>query len=95
MGGSVPADTIRAITEDAAAVTGIDASEVEIITAKAATWTDGSLGCPEPGMMYTQALVDGYQVIVRVGDQELDYRVGGGGEFRICEEGSGESGSES
>ena len=41
----------------------------------AVTWNDGSLGCPEPGMFYTQALVDGYHVILQAGDEELDYRV--------------------
>jgi hypothetical protein len=30
-------------------------------------WNDGSLGCPEPGMMYTQALVNGYWLIIEAG----------------------------
>lgn len=87
MSGNVPADILQAISEDAAAVTATEISDVEVVMAKAVTWNDGSLGCPEPGMMYTQALVDGYQVVVRAADQELDYRVGRNGEFRICEGG--------
>jgi hypothetical protein len=27
----------------------------EVVSAKAVTWSDGSLGCPEPGKLYTQA----------------------------------------
>jgi hypothetical protein len=36
-------------------------------------------------MFYTQALVDGYQVVIDTGEEELDYRVGSGGSFRLCE----------
>ncbi len=33
------------------------------LTAKEAVeWPDGSLGCPVPGMMYTQAIVPGYKL---------------------------------
>ena len=83
---SVPADILQAISQDAANVTATDVSEVEVIMAKAVTWNDGSLGCPEPGMLYTQALVDGYQVVLRVADRELDYRVASSGDFRLCED---------
>ncbi len=40
----------------------IDANEIELVEAQFVTWPDGALGCPEPGMMYTQALVPGYRV---------------------------------
>ncbi len=91
MSGSVPGEILQAISEDAASVTATDVSAVEVIMAKAVTWNDGSLGCPEPGKMYTQALVDGYQVVLKVADQELDYRITSGGDFRICEDGGGGS----
>ena len=87
MSGNVPADILQTISQDAATVTATDVSDVELVMAKAVTWNDGSLGCPEPGMMYTQALVDGYQVVVRAADQEFDYRVGRSGAFMICEGG--------
>ncbi len=66
--------------------------EVEVLSAASVRWNDGSLGCPEPGRSYTQAVVDGYRVIVRVRDLELDYRVNGRGRFRICQWGGGRSG---
>ena len=59
--------------------------KVVVTKAEAVTWPDGSLGCPEPGMFYTQALVDGYWIVVEAGGQALDYRVSGGGNFRICD----------
>jgi len=92
MTGEVPAVILAELVADAAQRTATEAGAVEVLQAEAVTWNDGSLGCPEPGMFYTQALVDGYQVILKAGDEELDYRVGAGGGFRICEGGGRPSG---
>lgn len=56
-----------------------------IVTAKAMTFNDGSLGCPKPGQAYTQALVDGYQIVVEVDGARYDYRSPGGDSVRLCE----------
>ena len=84
-GVALPPEITDPIVADAATRLGVDPSEVTIVDAHAETWSDGSLGCPQPGMMYTQALVDGYQVIVEANGTQLDYRVGGQGGFRLCE----------
>jgi hypothetical protein len=44
--------------------------DARVVEARPVTWSDGALGCPEPGMMYTQALVDGYRIILETGDGE-------------------------
>jgi hypothetical protein len=85
--GEVPDEVLEPILADAAERTGVPAGEIEVVQAEQVTWPDGSLGCPEPGQMYTQALVDGYQVVLDAGGEELDYRVGSGGSFRLCEGG--------
>ena len=90
--GEVPADVLADLVADAAERTATEPDAVEVIQAEAVTWNDGSLGCPEPGMFYTQALVDGYHVILQAGDEELDYRVGAQGGFRLCESGGRPSG---
>lgn len=82
---ALPPEITDPIVADAATRLGVDPSKVTIVDAHAETWSDGSLGCPQPGMMYTQALVDGYQVIVEANGTQLDYRVGGQGGFRLCE----------
>ena len=89
----VPEDLLTAILADAAQRAGVSADDIEVTSADAVTFTDGSLDCPEPGMMYTQALVDGYRVVVDVSGEELDYRVGSGGSFRLCEGGGTGTGS--
>lgn len=84
MPGAVPADVLDDVVTAAAAEAGVDPADVTLVSAEPVTWGDGSLGCPQPGMMYTQALVDGYQVVVKAGGEELDYRVGNG-QVRLCE----------
>lgn len=49
------------------------------------TWTDGSLGCPQPGMMYTQALVPGHQLVLEVDGTLASYHAAEGKPFRYCE----------
>lgn len=85
-GSTLPASITDPVVADAAARLGVDPSAVKIVTAEARTYGDGSLGCPRPGEMYTQAVVDGYQVIVEVDGSRLDYRGSGPGRFRICED---------
>jgi len=81
---SVPADLLALLKADAAQKANIDASQVEVISARAVTWNDGSLGCPKPGVMYTQALVPGYQVILSAGGAQYTYHTGRGTSFVEC-----------
>jgi len=69
---------------DAARRTGLDASALQVARAERVTWADGSLGCPQPGVMYTQALVPGHRIRIVAGRQTLDYHAGLSGEPRLC-----------
>ena len=69
--------------EQVSDLSSIPADQLIVESQEEVTWNDGSLGCPEPGMMYTQALVDGYRVIIRAGDKTYDFR-GTGTDFRLC-----------
>jgi hypothetical protein len=84
--GEVPADLLEAILEDAEARTGIEAAKMDLLRAEAVTWNDGSLGCPQPDVMYTQAPVDGYWVVLQAKGKELDYRAAQSGYFSPCEQ---------
>ena len=75
---------IRTVSDDAARRSGVYASRVRILEAGAVTWSDGSLGCPEPDRMYTQALVPGYRIRVDAGGQQFDYHAGTRGTWRLC-----------
>ena len=75
---------IRTVSDDAARRSGVAASQVRVLEAGAVTWSDGSLGCPEPDRMYTQALVPGYRIRVEAGGQQFDYHAGARGTWRLC-----------
>lgn len=73
-----------AVLADAAKRTGIDRTALVVQSAEEVTWADGSLGCPAPGMNYTMALVPGYRIRVRAGEQLLDYHASRRGSFMLC-----------
>jgi hypothetical protein len=77
---------IEQVIAEAASGAGVDPSAVRVVTAEAVTWSDGSLGCPEPGMMYTQALVPGYRVVVEVDGEERHFHASQSGDFAFCED---------
>jgi hypothetical protein len=83
--GEVPQALLEQILTNAADLADVDIEEIEVLRAEAITWNDGSLGCPEPGMMYTQALVEGYHVVLRAAGDELDYRATAEGDYLLCE----------
>jgi len=90
MKGRVPQAILDAILKEAAALAKVSREQLVIVRAQSVIWSDGSLGCPEPGMMYTQALVNGYWVIVEAAGKNYDFRVGSGGSFRLCPPGQGQ-----
>jgi hypothetical protein len=77
------------ILEEAALLAKIRRDDLVIVRAESVVWNDGSLGCPEPGMEYTQALVNGYWVVISGANQTYDFRVSRDGSFRLCPAGRG------
>ncbi len=82
--GPVPAELLDKIRKDAAQRAGAESGEATIIRAEAMVFNDGSLGCPEPDTMYTQAQVEGYWVVLELAGQSYDYRATRRGYFRLC-----------
>jgi hypothetical protein len=69
---------------DTAQREGVPPDQVVIAAWSPVTWTDGSLGCPAEGMSYTQALVEGELLILRVGGALFQYHARSGGPFAYC-----------
>ena len=55
-------EPVRSAIDDLAERIGVAADAIEVAEATYVTWPNGALGCPEPGMAYTQALVPGYRI---------------------------------
>lgn len=55
-----------------AAQVGLNPDEVQLKQVERVTWPDGALGCPQPGQMYAQMLVEGYRVALEGGGQQAE-----------------------
>lgn len=53
---------------------GVAPETLQVLTAESVEWSDTSLGCPQPGMMYAQVITPGWRVIL-VTDQGQQYEV--------------------
>lgn len=80
----LPATHWAALLSDLGA-RGVATDGLEVVSARAVSWPSGALGCPMPGMAYTQMITDGYQVVVRAGGKTYDYRYGMSANPRLCE----------
>ena len=56
---------------------GVDAGDIQVVRVEEVTWRDGSIGCPRPGHMYTQALVPGQLVELTVNGTTYEFHQGG------------------
>lgn len=81
---SVPRAVRRAVVADAAKRFNVAESAVVLVRAEQVTWSDGSLGCAEPGGIYTQALVPGYLIVARTDAGELAYHTDSRALARSC-----------
>ncbi len=70
---------------DLAARLSVDRAAIEFLAYEPVTWRDGSLGCPQPDMMYTQATIDGYVVQLRHNGQTYNYNGADGGDPFLCQ----------
>jgi hypothetical protein len=85
----VPEAILGPILNEAAKLANVPPQQLVIVRAEAVVWNDGSLGCPEPGMEYAQALINGYWVVIKATGKVYDFRAGRDGSFRLCPEGCG------
>ena len=81
---AIPVEVRRAVVADAAKRFKVAQNAVVLTRAEQVTWPNGALGCPEPGTMYTQALVPGFRVLAKTTGGELLYHVDTLGNTRSC-----------
>lgn len=79
-----PTHVVQAV-DDLAATLDVDAGEVEVVAVQEVTWRDGSRGCAQPGMTYTQALIDGSRITLRAAGRTYEYHSGGSQPPSRCE----------
>jgi len=77
--------------EDLASRLNIPLEQTSISGAIQVTWRSGALGCPKPGMNYTDALVPGVLIMVKVGNVPYRYHASPGGKPFHCPDSMAES----
>jgi len=70
---------------DLAGRLGVPSGEITVAKETSVTWRNGSLGCPKEGMMYTQALVEGSLIVLRVDGTNYQYHSAKGRAPFLCE----------
>lgn len=67
---------VEAAIEDLVEHLGVEPADITVVSYEEVTWPDGSIGCPEPGMSYTQALVPGSRLVLEADGVEYAYHAG-------------------
>ena len=70
--------------QDLAQRLGLELDDVSISGSTPVIWRSGALGCPKPGEQYTQALVKGQLLMLRVGNTAYRYHAIPTGEPFYC-----------
>ncbi len=79
-----PADIMSAITTDLSERLGAPLAEIQVVSVDPMTWNDGSLGCPQPGQSYLQALTPGMRVVMQHAGKSYEYHAASRGNFVYC-----------
>jgi hypothetical protein len=74
-----------------AAELGVSPDEVTVLSSEPVEWSDASLGCPEPGMMYAQVITPGYRFVLQAQGQEYEVHTDRTGQnVVLCQPGEGD-----
>lgn len=71
---SAPSEIIDAVRQDLSRRTRIESDRLKIVETSRQTWSDGCLGLAQPDELCTQALVEGWRVVLADGDRTWIYR---------------------
>jgi len=84
VGGDWLTEQVATAVADVAARTGVDADSVTVTQASTVNWSDGSVGCPEEGRSFTQAIVPGILILLEADGEIYRYHGRDGGNVFHC-----------
>jgi hypothetical protein len=64
---------------------GISVNRIVVVKAIGVVWPDSGLGCPQPGMHYTQVLTEGYLIHLEVNSKTYEYHANRDTRVFLCE----------
>ena len=71
--------------EDLAQRLSIPITQIIVLDARVVTWSNSSLGCPQPGMLYADVLTPGYLILLSADGEYYEYHAGKGSDVFYCE----------
>jgi len=71
--------------DDLARRLSISTTQINVVDAKEVTWSNSSLGCPQPGMGYADVLTPGYMIVLSTNGQDYEYHAGKSSDIFYCE----------
>jgi hypothetical protein len=80
----VPRAIIEKIKADLAQKFGVNADKIRVVEARAITWQDASLGCPQPDMAYAQVITPGYWFLLEANGQSYPYHTDQNEQIVLC-----------
>jgi hypothetical protein len=66
----IAAELVRLTREAVARETDLPARRVQLISVEAVVWTDSTLNCPPPDAQPVAMTIDGYRILLRVGERD-------------------------
>jgi hypothetical protein len=75
---------VAAAVADLASRLGISPQEIQTVEIEATEWSDASLDCPEPGMLYIQVITPGFRIVLQARDQSYNYHTDAGTRIVLC-----------
>ncbi|MCJ7621732.1 MAG: hypothetical protein MUP64_16130 [Anaerolineae bacterium] len=89
---SLPYEARRVVQmakEDLARKLDLSISEISVISVESVDWSDTSLGCPQPGMMYAQVITPGFLIVLEAMGQTYDYHTDENSSVVLCQKVAG------
>jgi hypothetical protein len=81
---NLPASVVDPVVAEIARLANVSIDQVTVRSAEPVTFPDAGLGCPQPGMAYTQVMTDGFKVVAEAGGTTYDFRGTAADLFRRC-----------
>jgi len=75
---------IQLAQKDLARRLGLAPKAIRLVSVEAVEWSDASLGCPQPGMMYAQVITPGFRVVLEAKRQKYQYHTDVGRFVVLC-----------
>lgn len=77
---------IEQAKEDLSQRLSVSVAEINLVEATEVVWPDASLGCPQPGIAYTQVTTPGYWILLEASGSQYPYHSDRGTQLVHCPE---------